>query len=153
MTVREKLTTLIEQLPEAQLGPALEQLEALQSAPISPVASEAVEFFVQDVPPRNMRRPLRVHTWPVRETATLEVAETSGVQVSVFIALLENARWWRDHHAEIRAVHTQTHIAISRGVVFQAASYLDALTQAQAHHPDDMPFIIGLSDVPLPNAS
>jgi len=154
MTVREKLTALIEQLPEAQLGPALEHLEALQSASISPAAPELVEFVIHDAPPRDLRRPLRVHTWPVREKATLEVAETSEAEVKAFITLLENARWWRDHHAEIRAAHTQTHVAISRGVVFPAASYLDALTRAQAQHPAEMPFIIGFSDAPpLPNAN
>jgi hypothetical protein len=154
MTVREKLTALIEQLPEAQLGPALEQLQALHSAPNAPTAPEAVEFVIQDVAPHNMRRPLHLHTWPVREKATLEVGETSGTETNALMTLSENARWWRDHHIEIRATHTQTHIAISRGVVFQATSYLEALTRAQAQHPDDMPFIINLVDAPLlPNAN
>ena len=146
MTEREQLAALIERLPADRLPLALERLEPLVEAiePSRPLEPEVTEFDIRDAPARKVRVPLRVRARQPREKVVMEVGLPSEANLATLNALNANARWWRDHYAEVIAAYHNTHIAISQGEVFTGTSYFDALALASASHPDNAAFVIRL---------
>ena len=111
------------------------------------------EFIVHDLPARKIRLPLRAYVPEPREQIVMEVGRRSEAYAAMAQALSANARWWRDHHVQIVAAYSDTHIAISLGEVFQGASYFDALARAQAAHPADLPLVLYLVRPPPANSA
>ncbi|MBI3764326.1 MAG: hypothetical protein HY260_20995 [Chloroflexi bacterium] len=149
MTTRERLTALVEQLPEDKLQLALERIEPLTAMTSRPGVAkdekpEPVEFIVRDVPRRRIRLPIRVRLKEPRHKVTMEIGGISEAHAAALDALAANARWWNDHRAEIAAEFHDTHVAISQGKVFRGKSYFDALAKARSAYPNDTPFIIRL---------
>ena len=135
MTTREKLSTLIETLPEESLEAAVEQLMALvrsdggrtQRREAEP---EVVEFHIL-AQPSGRTDHYRLHPphRPGRKSAML-ISEPSEAERLRHERFLADMRWWNEHIDEITAQCREPYVAIFGGELFPGGSYFDALEKA-----------------------
>lgn len=152
MTARERLITLVEQIPEDKLELAIERLELLVRPAVKfdqlPQAEpEVLEFDVPARPSRQVYYPhYHFHFRGPTSKVEMEIGEPSEENIRRNQRFFANIDWWNKHWREVVSDPSRRnkHVAISEGEIFLGTAYAEALDKALGQHPADVPYVFYL---------